>query len=132
MIDASPIPELDALEVAAAIHRAEILGHKDPADELMRAGFTGREAAQVVISCLPRSSNNALVNALIDTHIPALNKITEISPFLTRRLQKFSGRISRHEIRTRFMQAYVKIQWAPQLQGLGQMENIITALMKAI
>ncbi len=84
---AEKIPELESLEMAAAIHQAAILGDKDPADELMRSGYKSEQALDNLLNVVLTSKNDVLVSALIEKHIPYLSKIKEIKPVLMQRIE---------------------------------------------
>lgn len=85
---ANRIPELKSLVMAAAIHQAAICKDKDPADELMRNGYTAEETLDNLINVVKFSTNNVLVSALIDKHIPYLSRISEIRPALIKRIEE--------------------------------------------
>ena len=70
-----PVPEIRTLEVASAIHRAR--KQKDPADELMKAGYTAREAVDHVVRAIRSSRRESLVRALLTKHLRSLAKIDE-------------------------------------------------------
>ncbi|MFH1061909.1 MAG: glycogen/starch synthase [Candidatus Omnitrophota bacterium] len=88
---AERIPELKSLVMTAAIHQAAIRGDKDPADELMRVGYTAEETLDNLINVVLLSSNNVLVSALVDKHIPYLSNISGIKPGLMRRMEEIIG-----------------------------------------
>ncbi|MDD5217549.1 MAG: LOG family protein [Candidatus Omnitrophica bacterium] len=76
LAEGEPITELLALEVASAIHRASIQPEvEDPADELMKAGFTSQEAVDIAVTTIGRSQNERLVGALINRHLTALARV---------------------------------------------------------
>ncbi len=68
-----PIPALSALEVASAIHRAR--EQKNPADELMTAGYTAKAAVDPIVDALVKSDSELLVRVLLAQHIRSLAKI---------------------------------------------------------
>ena len=67
--------ELHALEVAAAINRARIQKHHDPADELIKEGFTPEEAVEQLSMTLRHSPNDILTNYIINEQMPFLAKV---------------------------------------------------------
>ncbi len=83
-----PIPELRALEMTEAIHRAMILKQDDPADELMKAGFTSRETMDELLKVVMSNSNDDLVHVLIEKYIPYLSKIPELRTELIERIKQ--------------------------------------------
>jgi glycogen synthase len=83
-----PILELDALEIQAAIHRSIIKGEKSPLNELVMAGYTSEEVADIVVQTLQYSRNEFLLNSLRERHLPVLLKVKEISALLEKKLGK--------------------------------------------
>ncbi|MBU1043853.1 MAG: glycogen/starch synthase [Candidatus Omnitrophica bacterium] len=83
---AERIPELKSLVMTAAIHQAAIRADNDPADEIMRNGYTAEETVDNLINVVKSSSNNVLVSALIEKYIPYLAKILEIRQTLINRI----------------------------------------------
>ncbi|MFH1093564.1 MAG: glycogen/starch synthase [Candidatus Omnitrophota bacterium] len=82
------IPELKSLEMAAAIYQAAVRDYDDPADELMKAGYTAGETIETLLDDVLFSSNEVIVSALIEKHIPFLSKIAEIKPELIKRIEE--------------------------------------------
>ncbi|MBI1953059.1 MAG: 4-alpha-glucanotransferase [Candidatus Omnitrophica bacterium] len=78
---ADPYVEIDlpALEVAAALHRAE-RSNQDPANTLAQDGFTLEEAVNIALTALARSSQEALIRALREKHLKTLAAIKEKIP----------------------------------------------------
>jgi len=71
--------ELRALEVASAIHRARIQNHADPANELMKEGFTPQEAVDQLSTTLRHSPNDILASYIINEQIPFLAKVDKVT-----------------------------------------------------
>lgn len=104
--------DLTALEVAAAIYRARKKKQDDPADELMRFGFTPEEAIGIVMDALINSKNKAFVRALTKSHIPDLAKINDdIKKIILDKLKEASNKRNEVEVGRR-------IEYARRMLGV--------------
>ena len=101
------IAALQELEVAAAIHRANMQNDADPANELMKAGFESTEAARIAVNSLRKSKNKRLLSALIVNHLPNINKIPEVKAYLDKELAKGAEELG---VKTLFRRARTSIK----------------------
>ena len=94
------IPYLQELEIAAAIHRARLRGDPDPADELMKAGYTIEDAVTYVMSGRSMSYHNKRLTTLIKENFDSLIKLPETADIMGKVYTPAKKRHSKRAIRT--------------------------------
>ncbi len=73
--------ELPVFEVSAAINRA-LLESRDPANEIVREGYTLQQAADILLRGLRGTENETLASSIGRRYIPAAAKIPEIQNYI--------------------------------------------------